>query len=582
MQNHMKNTFVFTMAKTSLVIFLASGLAHAQIQEEQTADDKLLEQRILSEYSQIQATPAPSSFSMAKALAELKKFRQAAAKTPKCVDATKTVFGKKYVLTRDASGKLCRIYDLSFPNLKTLLSAKKTLQVPVQKLHSKDYLNWLDGNYTAIEQSREAFRQQFNPLQTARESWISKLKFRIKPSAVVGSQSSLLDIGLPRSFRIADLDIGQYRFDDQTRNEIQSFLNELQSDVANSPNTESEYMTKVLKTPETMLQGIRFDWNDVEKVYDVVLDGDFLPFNGPVVLVDFQTQYKYAVEKLFRSILSSGLQRVAQVIPNKMMASSIEAVVNDSFEQIEMAYSYQMLQLEDTLKAAVTGRADIGIQAQDGNRAFDLLHGQRTDVFTAYILAVAQGKPFDWMAFEAMGKTARYNAEKQRDILMSKQNSKLVLDKKCQTEFIKDYFAVCKRAGKKDAVYSLISDQKLVNKSFGPPLIYRYQRPFEASLRRGATWILSLGLRIFGVNISRQAVVQLEPILKGFMNTGILDEALMRNSFSSQQRGGSSLTTEEGQILQWLYVQNLNPFLPKSMASEDNIIAINKKLMGVN
>ncbi len=584
MQNHHSKKRISTLLSVSLTLLMSATLVHAQVQEEQSEDDKLLEQRVLSETPKVQSLIPAKTFSMSQALVELKKFHRAAAQTPKCADSSKTLFARKYVLTRDSAGKPCRIYDLSFPNLKTLLSAKKTLQVPVQKLKSRDYLNWLDGNYSAIEQSREQFRQRFNPLQVAKESWIAKLKFRIKPSAIPGSQASLLENGLPRSFRIADLDIGQYRFDAQTQNEIQGFLSELQNYRSTSPEaaTEAEYMTKVLKTPESFLQGIRFDWNELEKVYDVVLDGDFLPFAGPVILVDYQTQYKYAVEKLFRSILSSGIQSLSRFIPNKMIANSVETLVTDAFEQIEMAYSYQMLQLEDTLRTASLGRSDIGINAEDTGRAFNILHGQRTDLFTTYILAVAQGKPFDWTAFETMGKASRYNVEKQRDILMSKQNSKLVLDKKCQTEFVKDYFAVCTIGGKKDAIYSLISDQTVINKSFGPPLLYRYQRPYEASLRRGGTWALSLALRIFGVNIARQAVVQLEPVLKGFMNSGILDEALMRNSFSTQQRSGTALNAEESQLLQWLYIQNLNPFLPKSMISEDNVIAANKKLIGVN
>lgn len=576
-----KTTSVFYLAL--LTVVMSSSLAFAQRDDAQSESERLLEQRILSELPPAQGNKAAEPFSMKKALAGLRAFQRAAAQTPKCTDASKSVFSKKYVLTKDAAGKPCRIYDLSFPNLKTLFSAKKTLQVPVQKLKAKEYLDWLDGNYEAIEQSRENFRQTFNPMKVAKDSWITFMKFRYRPSAVPGSQASPNELGLPNSFRISDLDIGQqYQFDSQTQKEIQEFINELQSYTSPLDNAESEYMVKVLKKPEALLQGIRFDWNDLDKVYDVVLEGDFLPFSGPVALIDYQTQYKYAVEKIFRSILSSGLQRISQIIPNKTMAATVAAVVNDAFEQIEMAYSYQMLQLEDTLRDGVVRRADIGIASVDSERAFNILHGQRSDLFTTYILAVAQGKPFDWTAFERMGTSARYSVEKQRDVLMSKLNSKLVLEKKCQTEFMKDYFAVCTKAGKKDAIYSIISEQVLVNKSFGAPLVYRYQRPYETSLRRGGTWALSLALRIFGVKISQQAVTQIEPVLKGFINTGMLDEALMRNSFSTAQRSGAALNTEEGLLLQWLYVQNLNPFLPKSMASEDKIIAANKSIMGLN
>ncbi len=561
-----------------------STSTRAQTIEGQSPDDRLLEERVLSASPKSTSAAAPKKFSMSNSLAELRNFSKAAAQTPKCTDATKTVFSKKYVLSRDAAGKPCRIYDLSFPSLKSLFSAKKTLQVPVQKLTSKEYLNWLDGNNTAVEQSREEFRRTFNPRQAAKTSWVTKLKFRNQPSVVEGSRSSSNEIGLPRSFRIADLDIGQYRFDSQTQADIHAFLAELQNNpsIQSEASVESDYMIKVLKTPETMLQGIRLDWNDLDKVYDVILEGDFLPFSGAVALIDYQTQYKFAVEKIFRSILSSGLQSIAGRIPNQTMSTAVEVLINDAFEQIEMAYSYQMVQLEDTLRSGVMGRSEIGIDAATSGRAFNILHGQKSDLFSAYILSVAQGKPFDWTAFEGLGKNARYNVEKQRDIMMSKLNSRLVLEKKCQTDFVQDYFAVCTLNGKKDALYSVISEQVIFNKGAGAPLIYRYQRPYEASLRRGVAWGLSIALRVFGLPISRFAIEKLDPMVKGVVSAGVLDEALIRSFYSNQQSAGTNLNTEDSQLLSWLYIQNLNPFLPKSQASEESVIAANKRMMGLN
>jgi hypothetical protein len=209
------------------------------------------------------------------------------------------------------------------------------------------------------------------------------------------------------------------------------------------------------------------------------------------------------------------------------------------------------------------------------------LYGQKSDLFSAYILAVAQQKEFDWQNFDKLGRTARYSAEKQRDIMMGKMNSKLVLEKKCDVELFQNYFAVCSKNGQKNALYSIISDQTLAVKNFGAPLIYRFQRPYEVSLIRGGTWALSVALRIVGLPLSRTITYQLNSILKNFMKAGVMDEALLKNNLTAQKDAGV-LAGDQNGMLNWLFIQNLNPFLPKSINSENNLIVINKQLLGIS
>jgi hypothetical protein len=558
--------------------------------EERSADDILLEQRIeaLSDKNVLKVETMAKPFSLSESIAKLRAFKQTAdAKTPSCVDARKTIFSNKYVMTFDAQGKPCRIYDLSFPNLQALFTRKKATQVPVRTMTSKDYLNWLDGNMDGITQTNDQYKRNFNVRFAARNSWISKLKFRNKPVAVPGSKLSLLDVGLPQSFSLADLDIGnQFRFDARTLGEVQGLMNELKktevmSGISESEGIASEYLIKVMNKPETLLQGVRFNWNDLDKVYDVVLEGDFLPIKGPVALVDYQTQYKYAVEKMFRSFLSSGLEQLSRFIPNKIISSVVEVLISDSFEQIELMYDYQMLQLEDSLKTiAMDSRSGLAEEITP-NYALNVLYGQRSDLFSSYILAVAQSKEFDWFAFDKLGKTARYNVEKQRDVMMGKMNSRLVLEKKCEVEFFQEYFAICSKAGQKNAVYSLISEQSIVVKNFGAPMIYRYARPYETSLVRGGTWVLSVALRIIGLPLSRTITYQLDGILKKSMRAGLLDEALLKNNLTTKKQSGV-LSADHASMLNWLFIQNLNPFLPKTLASENNLVAINKQLLGIS
>lgn len=535
------------------------------------ADDLLLEQRVTERIStqnlNLPTDPQATTPARKPTFRDLRFFKaMAEQKVQKCVDVKTKEFGKKYVLSFDSNSKPCRIYDLSFPTLQSIFRGQKALQVPVQDLTSKDYLNWMDGNHEALAISQERFKQNFNARLVARTSWVSKLRFRKMPEAVEGSKLRATEVGLPKSFRLSDLELGRrFQIDGQTQLDARAL-------EVNTP------FNDVLSQPESLLSAVRFDWNELDKVYDVILDGSFLPLNGPVALVDYQVQYKYAVDKLFRSILSDVFRQMARVVPIPMVSSLAEVVIHDVFEQIDMAYEYQMLQLEDTLRMGAKGLMPVEIDAATSLRGLNLVFGQRADLISSYMMSVAAGQPFDWQAFEKIGKAERYNIEKQRDIMMSKMNSKLVLDKGCTIDYVKDTFAVCTRAGQKDAIYSLTSEQVVFNKHFGAPLVYRFDRPSEVTLRRGGTWLLSAGLRVFGLPIARQITYGLNGILKNYIFTGLLDESFLKNSLN-QQAAQSQLTAEEASLLKWLYIQNLNPFLPKSQATEQRLIEVNRQLL---
>ena len=312
-----------------------------------------------------------------------------------------------------------------------------------------------------------------------------------------------------------------------------------------------------------MLESVKFDWNNLKKVYNVILEGEFLPIR-PVALIEYQAQYKYAVEKQVRSILASGLMKLTKMIPNPTISAAIGVLVTDSFEQLDQAYEYQMRQLDDTLRTM-----DPAVSV----RALNVLYGQKTDLLSAYLMALALHKPFDWEALEKQGYAARYLSDKTRHIVMSKMNSKLVLEKKCQMELMHDYFGVCTKKDNTKEVYSLMSERLFEGKSFGAPLIYSFKTPAQTTMRRGGAWLLSIGLRIFGSSLGANAVTKLNTILKNYMTTGILDEALLRNDLMS--KGDTSDMTK------WLYIQNLNLFLPKTAAFESRMSDANKKLLGV-
>ncbi len=568
-----------------ILLFIAAAISANQTlaQTEMSADDLELEQRVMSTVkTKVQATTTAPKPTLAHIQSFLKKSKDS---QPKCVDAKKIPFADKYVLTYDAQGNPCRIYDLSFPNLRAVVKAVPMFQMPVRQLASKDFINALDGDWNAIQNRNSEYSFRFNPRTAARTSFVSALKFKNKPKAVPGSQTTSSDVGLPVSFSLADLELNSsLELAPATKNQLNDVLLALDADTAMSAEKASQvrqYFMTVLNQPQKVLQSVKFNWNDLNKVYDVAIDGDFLPLMGPVELVNFQTQYKGVVEKLFRSILSSVLVQLPRLIPNRTIGAIVEVAVDDIFEQIDVMYEYQTNRLEQTLKNIKNYPVSSADLPSLETRALNILYGQKADLMNAYIMSVATGAPFDWQAFEKTGKSARYSIEKQRDILMDKTHSRLVLEKGCKTEIVNDYFAVCYKNGVKDGVYSLISEQNIAFKNMGAPLIHRYKRPYEVSVIRGGTWLLSVGLRVVGLPLNRTVTYQLNNLLKGFMRAGVVDEAFLQNSLYKNKMAGTA-TIEAQNILNWMYIQNLNPFLPKTMKFETALIEANKSLLGIN
>lgn len=564
---------------------MAIGSSAAWSQTELSADDLELEQRVMSSSSDMHAQSQTSAIKK-PTLAQLRGFlKKGQASQPTCIDSKKVPFADKYVLTYDAQGKPCRIYDLSFPNLRALMKAASGFKIPVRNLTSKDFLTALDENWDELQARDQDYRARFNPKMAAKTSFIAGLKFKNRLPAVRGSQATASDVGLPLSFTLADLDINaNLQVPADTKNQIADILSDLEADTALSAEKSSQirqYFVSVLNTPTTILSSVKFNWNDIYKVYDVVIDGDFLPLMGPVELVNFQTQYKGLVEKMVRGILNNVLVMLPRLIPHPTIAAMIEVAIDDIFEQIDIMYEYQTNRLEQTLKSIKTYSLSTTDVDPLENRALNILYGQKSNLMSTYLMSVVQGAEFDWQAFEKTGKNARYSIEKQRQVLMDKTHSNLVLNKKCKTDIVNDYFAICYKNGVKDGIYSLISEQNIAFKNLGAPLIHRYKRPYEVSLIRGGTWLLSVGLRIVGLPLSRNVTNSLNASLKKFMRAGIVDEAYLQNELYKNKINGQA-TMESKNMLNWLYIQNLNPFMPKSLNFENSLIEANKSLLGMN
>lgn len=562
-------------------LFAALTSVAAWGQQALTADDLELERRVSEAQSglSINAVKPEKPKLTAQHLAAFWALNEKT-NSVKCQDHRKVLFAEKYVMTFDERGAPCRVYDLSFPNVQALMTRKSLFQVPTRKLTSRDFLDALDQNWEAIQKRNQQYAQTFNPKAAAQNSFVAQLKFKSTPRFVVGSQIG--NKGLPAQFTLADLRLGtQFKLNDQVKADFQKLLRQLEaSHGPQSVNTQhtTDLYQRLLAQPELILQSVKFEWNQLDKVYDVILDGRFLPFMGPVEVINFREQYRAPVEKLTRQLLGDVLSYAAMFIPEPTISSVVEIAIDDIFDQIELMYSYQALRLEQTLETMNRSLLKEN-EAQAVTRAANILYGQKADFITSFIMSAVQGQEFDWYAIEKMGASSAYNSEKQRKIMMSKMHNKLVLEKNCQTELVSNYFAICTKNGKKEAVYSLISEQSLPFFSFGAPQVFNYEYPARVSMIRGGSWLLSVGLRIVGLPLSRNITWTLDGYLKTFMRAGLLDEAFLQGHLL-RLKNLNQMTPETESMMKWIYIQNLNPFLPKSHKMELQMIESNKQLMG--
>lgn len=488
---------------------------------------------------------------------------QAPPTTTGCVEASRQVVAGAYVLTTDAQRKPCRLYDLTFPTAQSWSGPVKVGRLPLQTFGARDYLAWVEGDYEKVLRRMSDFRAvDTSSLPVA--GWVRDLRFKKTSAARV----RVANRSLPRQFTAADLDLGA-KFD-WTATDRQ-ILNQLAQGLP-ALSSQTEAWRRVLDNPENLLAHISFDWNDVEKVYEIALDGQFLPLAGPIVLVDFERSYRLAVETLLRSVMHSALNEVLKVIP--MPARNLLSIaIDDGFEFVEMAYAYQENRLEATLKHQEQ------LDQVVTERGLNILAGGRADFVSQYLKAIITKQPFDWNMFEDLGRTMRYDVERRRDVSMSRLNSSMVLDQGCTTTFAYDYFAFCAK-GTTRQLHTMISDLSILFWNLGAPLIYDPQTPSNVSLRRGAAYLLSVGSRLVQLPYLSGLMGQLTSICKQFAFAGVVDEGLLRGSLHAQQRAGLATSFDE-ELSGWLYLQNLNVFLPKSKIQEAAIIEANAARLGL-
>lgn len=476
----------------------------------------------------------------------------------KCEEVSFVKNSAKFKTSYDADGKPCRIYDLSFP---TLLGTGKTVKhlasIPLKKYEPVVYDKWLDGDFEYVTNKTQDYINSFTP-NTYRNSWVARLPFK---KSMNKNKS-----GYVKSFYLSDIQLRRFAFTaDQKRQ-----LNELFA--SQKGNASLDKMQEFVENPEAFLGKIKLNWNDLKKVYEVFLEFDFLPLRGPVALVDYNAQYKFMVERMIRSTVQKALLFITKPIPNKNVSRLITLAINESFGFLDMAYMYHLNQLENTLRLNLEAVVPTEVSKSDIDKGMNILFASQESILTQYIMGLATGQPVDLDRLDVMGKAARYTAEKTRRNTMRTLFSNLTIKKKCEMKVVSRYFGECINESNDRFLYSLLASHKVLIWDLGATKLHNYQSPGRIALMRKSAYLLSSALNIFRITLVPAFITdQLVSILKDYSLNGVLEEGVMLNELTERRRIGESSDEDEYHI-KWLFKQNFNPFLAKSLEMENRLI----------
>lgn len=476
----------------------------------------------------------------------------------KCEETTFIKNSDKFKTSYDADGNPCRIYDLSFPTLlRGSKGGKQLTSVPLKKFAPEVYEKWLDGDYDYVSGKTQEYVDHFSPA-TYNNSWVKRLPFKRK----MNEDKS----GIIKSFKLSDLRLRKFQFTAYQR----GLLKQLFARAHKSADLAK--FEVFVDQPEKFLDKIKFNWNDLKKVYDVLLEFDFLPLRGPVVLVDYNAQYKFMVERMIRTAVKRALLFITEPIPNKNVRRLITLAINESFDFLDMAYMYHLNQLENTLRLNLEGVVPTDIKRAELDKGMNILFASQGSLLTQYIMGLATGQQIDLEKLDAMGKATRYSTEKQRLNTMRNLFSNLTIKKHCTMKRVSRYFGECLKENQNRYLYSLLASHKVLIWDLGATQIHDYQSPAKISLMRKTAYLLSSALNIFRISLVPEFITDnLVKILRDYSVNGILEEGVLLNELTEKARVGNT-TDEEQYLIKWLFKQNINPFLVNSLQTENRLI----------
>ena len=388
-------------------------------------------------------------------------------------------------------------------------------------------------------------------------SWVRRLQFKNKAVS-------------PNSFKLSDVETRRnIQFTNWQRLQLRRIFARIAS-ANKSGQIEDQamqYWQMVSENPQQLLENIRFDWNELRQVYEIALEGDFLPLNSPVAMIDFQRPHKPAVESIIRNLMFALLRNVANFIPEPTVKQVMTIALDDLQTTMNATYEYHLMLLENRIAHAHRTGQFANMDAAMADKIVQLAYAPKADIVTGFIQAAMQGRTMDWSKVEDLARRARYTAVKQREVMIGRAHSHLVLSKGCQTQIVDRYFAICHKEGQPYAMHSLLSMTQLWFWNLGAPAVYYFDRPRQVEMMRKGAWLLSVGVRMVTFPIPGIIRSELYRGLQTYWLAGLTDEAMLRDHFA--------VTRAEPDMRDQLYRQAALPFSSQSAEQEQRVIQQN-------
>ncbi len=490
-----------------------------------------------------------------KALQDSIEDLQAAEET--CDEKRQTPNSARYVTTYDSAGRPCKLYDLSFPTLQTLFAKKAVSTIPVEQFSSEDYWNWYQGNFDEVIAKYNSNKKEITP-EDLDQFWGEGVDFNQLPQSARGGEFTLADIIPAQNF--------------QWDSETTQLFNQIGS-VNRDP-----LLKSLMNDPNELMENTKLKWDPLKKAYDVFISFDFLPLKGPISLVDYNNQYALGMQSLIRYVLETSIVNLAQFIPAKTPRRIVQVVFSDVFTALDHLYNYQITRLKETLKANKSNKLPTKNSPQLIEKSLNLVYASGTDVFSQLLVTYIQTRELDLSDIESIGEQARFTEQKVFRGNKGRIHNSLVKDMGCDTEIIMDHYAVCRKNGGRQGVYSLLSETSLGFYNMGATQIYDYSFPAKRALFRGLSYLLSAAIRIWsplGYVIS----FSIGDVFKNYAFAGIQDEAIFLQRIENGSIDPRFENPFESKVLNWVQGQNMNPLIPRSATTTESIIQKNQYLL---
>lgn len=481
-----------------------------------------------------------------------------AEKSVGCEEKSFKSISENYLAAYDEQGQICGIYDLSFPTLRSLITKEPVTELRVLKPKLKDYKIFLNDDATLSDAERFLEEEI-----STEDSWYSRLNFKSNRNLRMNED------GVYEAFSFSDLETFSktMEFNSLEKKALEELLYSVDSVDQRAANA-------FIENPRSVLENMNFQYDSVKKAYEVFLDLDFLPVNGPVKFSDHKLQYRAWMQIQIRSIILSAFNRFLKPVSATLTGRIASVVISEGFNFVEMTYEFQRLKLEKTLRLALDNKFETEVSDEDLEKSLYLLFVQDSSVLINIVMGLVQTGQADLDNLYSIGKSSALRTVQVRNSMSDRFFSKMHYEKNCTVVAVGYHFAKCESGS---SLYSLISETSLFFWSFGNPKVLNLNSPWEVFAKRTATYLLAGAVDINFLNFPRWISSQVSQTLKAYSLSGVLDEALVVSDLMvNDQR-----TDDEEKSLRHLMGKNIIPFIPKSMDGLESVRLKNKKILGV-